>query len=165
MSPQFDVEEFIRPLVSNIYESSEEDMEIGSLLVTENERNEDGADTDIQFIAWYREVQLYPIQLVAGRVMTTDFNTYVDESNQSTYGESGSIDFVVDPPDSLIDWFVGTPPQQTNALDHLDHQIANCSRIEPTRYSPMSPPLAEQDHRSVNIIVNGWTTKRGNYMG
>ena len=46
MSLQFDFEDFIRPLVSALYESSEEDMDIDSASVTAIEQDQD-ADSDI----------------------------------------------------------------------------------------------------------------------
>ena len=50
MSLQFDVEEFIRPLVSALYNSSEDDMEIDSVSVVAEDQD---ADSDIEVIACY----------------------------------------------------------------------------------------------------------------
>ena len=65
MSLQFDVEEFIRPLVSALYESSEKDMEVDSASVTEIEQGPD-ADSDIEVIACNREAPVIPPQLAGG---------------------------------------------------------------------------------------------------
>ena len=65
MSMQFDVEDFIRPLVSALYESSEKDMEVDSASVTAIEQGQD-ADSDIEVIACYREAPVFPPQLAGG---------------------------------------------------------------------------------------------------
>ena len=61
MSLQFDVEEFIRPLVSALYESSDEDMEIDTVSTTVVNQSLDD-DSDIEVIACYREAPIYPPQ-------------------------------------------------------------------------------------------------------
>ena len=144
MSLQFNVEEFIRPLVSEIYNSSDEDMEVDILSGHEEQLPDDGPDSDIEIIACYREVPVFPPQLVGGRAMTTDFDT--DESNltQSQYGRQGSVASITDPSDSLIEWFVGNPPQQTYKEEDPRHKMAQCKELEPIHYSPLSPPLHEQ---------------------
>ena len=109
MSLQFDVEEFIRPLVSALYESSEEDMEIDSASVTAIEQDQD-ADSDIEVIACYRETPVYPPQLAGGRAMTFDHDAHTDDEIQYFCGPSGSLDSTFDPSDSLVDWLVGNPP-------------------------------------------------------
>ena len=60
---QFNIEEFIRPLVSDIYNSSDEDMEIDALLIHENLPQDDGADIDIEVIACFRRVQIFSLNL------------------------------------------------------------------------------------------------------
>ena len=65
MSLQYDVEEFIRPLINAIYESSEEDMEVDSASVTAIEQDQD-SDSDIEVIVCYRETPVYPPQLAGG---------------------------------------------------------------------------------------------------
>ena len=50
MSLQFDVEEFIRPLVSALYESSDEDMEIDTVSTTVVNQSLDD-DSDIEVLA------------------------------------------------------------------------------------------------------------------
>ena len=62
MSLQFDVEEFIRPLVSALYESSDEDMEIDTVSTTVVNRSLDD-DSGIEVLACYREAPIYPPQL------------------------------------------------------------------------------------------------------
>ena len=108
MSLQFDVEEFIRPLVSALCESSEEDMEVDSASVTVIEQEQD-ADSDIEVIACYREAPVYTPQLTGGRAMTFDLDTCGEDGTQHTIGPSGSISSAFDPSDSLVDWFVGSP--------------------------------------------------------
>ena len=63
MSLQFDVEEFIRPLVSALYESSEEDMEVNLTSVTVTEQEQE-PDSDIEVVACYKQAPIYPPQLV-----------------------------------------------------------------------------------------------------
>ena len=82
MSLQFDLEEFIRPLVSALYESSEEDMEIDSASVTAIEQDQD-SDSDREVIACYRETPVYPPQLAGGRAMTFDHDAYTDDEIQN----------------------------------------------------------------------------------
>ena len=67
MSLQFDVKEFIRPLVSALFESSEEgmEMEVDSASVTAIEQ-EQAAEGDIEVIACYREAPVYPPKLAGG---------------------------------------------------------------------------------------------------
>ena len=144
MSLQFNVEEFIRPLVSDTYNSSNEDMEIDVVSVHDDLTQDDGADSDVEIIACYRDAPVYPPQLVAGRAMTTDFDTYENNPTQSQYGQSGPVASTTDPSDSLIEWLVGSPNQRTYNEEYPRHQIAHCSELEPIPYSPMSPPLAEQ---------------------
>ena len=60
MSLQFNVEEFIRPLSSEVYNSSDEDMEVDVLSVQEDPLQDDGSDSDIEIIACYREVPMFP---------------------------------------------------------------------------------------------------------
>ena len=144
MSLQFNVEEFIRSLVSDTYNSSDEDMEIDVVSVHDDLTQDDGADSDIEIIACYRDAPVYPPQLVAGRAMTTDFDTYEHNPTQSQYGQSGPVASTTDPSDSLIEWLVGSPNQQTYNEENPRHQIAHCSELEPIPSSPMSPPLAEQ---------------------
>ena len=139
MSLQFDVEEFIRPLVSALYESSEENMEIDSASVTAIEQDQD-ADSDIEVIACYRENPVYPPQLAGGGAMTFDHDTYTDDEIQYFCDPSGSFDSTFDPSDSLVDWLVGRITGQ----------------LEPIPYSPMSPPLIDQGP-SQNIGNDQWS--------
>ena len=141
MSLQFDVDEIIRPLVSALYESSEEDMEVDSASVTVIEQD---ADSDIEVIACYREAPVYPPQLAGGRAMTFYLVTCGEEGTQHTYGPSGSISSTFDPSDSLVNWFVESPPSHTYTTNDPNHRMANCSQLEPIPYSPMSPPLIDQ---------------------
>ena len=76
--------------------------------------------------------------------MTTEFSECENQLTQSQYGQSGSVASTTKPSDSLIEWFVGNPPQHTNHEEYPSHIIAQCSRLEPIPFSPMSPPLAEQ---------------------
>ena len=145
MSLQFNVEEFIRPLVSDIYNSSDEDMEVDALSVHKDLPQDDGAHSNIEIIACFREVPMFPPQLAAGRAMTTEFSACENHLTQSQNGQSGSVASTTEPSDSLIEWFVGNPPQRTYHEEDPRHHIDQCSRLEPVLYSPMSPPLAEQD--------------------
>ena len=154
MSLQFDVEEFIRPLVSALYESSEEDMEIDSASVTAIEQDQD-KDSYIEVIACYRETPVYPPQLVGGRAMTFDHDAHTDDEIRYFCGPSGSLDSTFDPSDSLVDWFVGSPPTQSYSANDPNHRMANCSQLEPIPYSPMSPPLVDQGP-SQNIGSDQW---------
>ena len=144
MSLQFNVEEFIRPLVSEDYNSSDEDMEVDVLSIPEDSKQDDGCDSDIEIIACYREAPMFPPQLAGGRAMTTELDANEYDLTQSQYGQPGSVASTTDPSDSLIEWFVGNPPQRTYKEGDSRHQIAQCSRLEPLPYSPLSPPLEEQ---------------------
>ena len=64
---------------------------------------DDAADSDIEIIACYREAPVYPPQLVAGRAMTTDFDSYEYNPTQPQYGQSGPVASTTDPSDSLIE--------------------------------------------------------------
>ena len=76
----FDIEEFIRPLVSALYESSEGEMEVdchsASVTVVEQE---EVTDSDIEVLTCYRETPIYPPQLIKGRAMTFDLDTCGEE--------------------------------------------------------------------------------------
>ena len=87
---------------------------------------------------------MFPPQLVAGRPMTTELDSCVDNFIYSQYGQPGSKASITDPSDSLIDWFVGNPDQRYYNEESPQRQIAQCSKLEPIPYSPMSPPLEEQ---------------------
>ena len=54
MSLQFKVEEFIRPLVSEVYNSSDEDMEVDVLSVPDDPQQDAGCDSDIEL---YRAIE------------------------------------------------------------------------------------------------------------
>ena len=75
--------------------------------------------------------------------MTTELGACGDEHVQSLHGQSGSIDTTFDPSDSLVDWFIGSPQLRTYVEDDPNHCLANCSRLEPVLYSPMSPPIID----------------------
>ena len=135
MSLQFDVEEFIRPLVSALYESSEEDMEIDSASVTAIEQDQD-ADSDIEVIACYRETPVYPPQLAGGRAMTFDHDAHTDDEIQYFCGPSGSLDSKFDPSDSLVDWLVGSRPTQSYRANDPNHRMANWSQYHIHRCHP-----------------------------
>ena len=143
MSLQLDVEEFVRPLVSALYESSDEDMEIDTASTTVVNQSFDD-DSDIEVIACYREIPIYPPQLAAGRAMTFEATHYGDDQSYPQCEPSGSIGSTFDPSDSLVDWFVGSPPLQTYADTDPNHRMANCNQIDPITYSPISPPLVDQ---------------------
>ena len=64
MSLKFNVEEIIRPLVSTMYETSDEVMGIDIQSATEIDKSHD-EDSDIAVIVCYRETPVYPPQLVA----------------------------------------------------------------------------------------------------
>ena len=66
------------------------------------------------------------------------------------------ISSTLDPSDNLIDWFVGSQPSQTYTANDPNHHMANCSRIKPISYSPMSPPLIDQGP-SGNIYSDQWS--------
>ena len=85
MSLQFDVEEFVRPLVSAMYESSDEDMEIDTASTTVVNQSLDD-DSDIEVIACYREMPIYLPQLAAGRAMTFEDPSYVDDQSNLPWG-------------------------------------------------------------------------------
>ena len=126
-----------------MYESLDEYMEIDTESTTAIDQSQD-RDSDIEAIACYREEPVYSPQLVAGRAMTLYLGTCGEEHVQSLCGPSGSIDSTFDPSDSLVDWFIGSPPLRTYVEDDTNHRMANCNRIEPVPYSPMSPPLNDQ---------------------
>ena len=83
-------------------------MEVITASTTIGNQSQDKG-SDIEMIACYREVPIYPPQLVAGRAMTSEIGACKEERAQSLYGLSGSIDSTFDPSDSLVDWFVGSP--------------------------------------------------------
>ena len=78
MSIQIDVEKLIRRLVSAMYESSDEDMEIDTQSTTVIVQSHDG-DSDVDLIACYIKIPVFPPQLVAGQAMTLDFNACREE--------------------------------------------------------------------------------------
>ena len=82
MSLQFTRDHNIRPLVSLSYLSSDEDMEIDAVSVTNGLDNQD-IDDDIQVLACYRESVPYPPQLVAGRTMTTELTQCLNDLSLS----------------------------------------------------------------------------------
>ena len=88
--------------------------------------------------------------------MTFDLDTCGEERTQPLYRPSGSICSTLDPSDSPVDWFVGSPPSRTYAATDPNHHMANCSRIEPLTYSPMSPLLIGQG-LSGNIGDDQWS--------
>ena len=157
MSLQFDVEEFIRPLVSGLYNSSEEDMEIDSASVVAEDQD---ADSDIEVIACYRETPIYPPQLAGGRAMTFEQNACGDEEALFPHGQAGSIDSTFDLSDNLVDWFVGSPPTGTHSANDPAHCMANCGRLEPIPYSLMSPPLIDQGP-SADTGIDQWSQDLG----
>ena len=91
--------------------------------------------------------------------MTTDIGACGEVQVQSLYGLSGSIDSTFDPLDSLVKWFIGNPTLRTYEDDDPNnHPFANCRRVEPVPYSPMSP--ASFDHGpSVSKIYAQWSTE------
>ena len=86
--------------------------------------------------------------------MTTDFDTHESNPTQSQYGQLGSVASTTDPSDSLIEWFVGNPPQRTYKEEGPRHKIAQCSELEPIPHSPLSPPLEEQGPQSQGNMEN-----------
>ena len=109
MSLQFDVEEFIRHLVSALYESSGEDKEGDSASVTAIEQDQD-TDSDIEVIACYRETPVYPPQLAGGRAMTFDQDAYVDDEIQYLCGPSDGSTQHSAPPRAWSTGLLGVPP-------------------------------------------------------
>ena len=79
MSLQFNVEEFIRPLVSTMYESSDEHLEIDTQSVTEIDQSHDD-DSDIEVKSCYREK---PPSIGSGRAMTLVLSACREEQVQS----------------------------------------------------------------------------------
>ena len=130
-------------LVTALCESSEEIMDVDSAPVSVIEQEQD-ADSDIAVMACNREAPVYPPQLAGGRAMTFDLDTCGEERARCPYGQAGLIGSTFDPSDSLVDWFVGSPPTRTYTAGDPEHHIANCSQLEPKPYSPMSPPLIYQ---------------------
>ena len=100
MSLQFDVEDFIRPLVSALYESSDEDMDIDTASTTVVNQSLDN-DSDIEVIACYRETPIYPPQIAAGRAMTFEITDCGDDQPYPQCGPSGSIGSTFDPIEKL----------------------------------------------------------------
>ena len=163
MSLQSDVEEFIRPLVTALCESSEEIMEVDSAPVSVIEQEQD-ADSDIAVMACNREAPVYPPQLAGGRAMTFDLDTCGEERARCPYGQAGLIGSTFDPSDSLVDWFVGSPPTRTYTAGDPEHHIANCSQLEPKPYSPMSPPLIYQGHQELPAMTSGQKIYNGSIL-
>ena len=77
--------------------------------------------------------------------MTYEIGTCEDERARSLYGPSWSIHSTFDPSDSLVEWFVGSPPLQTYVGVDPIHRMANCSQMEPIPYSLMSPLYSIRD--------------------
>ena len=95
-------------MVSALYESSDEDMDIDTASTTMVNQSLD-EDSDIEVIACYSESQIYPPQQTAGRAMTFDFTGCGNDQPYPEYGTSRSIGSTFDPSDSLVDWIVGSP--------------------------------------------------------
>ena len=147
-------------MVNALYESSDEDMDIDTASTTVVNQSLD-EDSDIEVIACYRESQIYPPQLAAGRAMTFDFTGCGNDQPYPEYGTSGSIGSTFDSSESLVDWIVGSPPLQTYAEGDPNHRMANCGRIDPIPYSPMSPPLVDQGLSGSQHHAQ-WTAERDN---
>ena len=116
---------------------------LNSTSVTAIEREQD-TDSDIEVIACYREAPVFPPELAGGRAMTFDLDTCGEEGTQHSFEQPGSISSLFDPSDSLVEWFVESPPSRTYTANDHNHRMANCSHLEPIPYSPMSPPLTDQ---------------------
>ena len=89
--------------MSEVYNSSDEDMEVDVLSIPDDSQRDDGCDSDIEIIACYREVAMFPPQLAGGRAMTTEFDANEYDLTQSQYGQPGSVASTTDPSDSLIE--------------------------------------------------------------
>ena len=163
MSLQLDVEEFVTSL-RTLCESSEEDVAIDTGSTTVIDQSQD-ADSDIEVIACYREVPNYPPQLEAGRAMTIDLGTCSEERVQSLYMPSGSIDSTFDTSDSLVDWFVGSPSQQTYVADDPNHCMADCSRIEQFLTRPCHTLQLITGHQPVQAMPRGRPRERTKMRG
>ena len=87
--------------------------------------------------------------------MTADLGACGGEQLQSLYGLSASVDTTIDPSDSLVDWFIESPPLRTYVDDDPNHTLANCNRVKPVPYSPITPPLIDQDLQLAQIMPSG----------
>ena len=133
----------IRPLVSLSYHSSDEDMEVDAMSMTDGLDNYD-SDDDIQVLACYRESTPFPSQLAAGRAMTSELTQCLNDLSLPPEDLIDSASTFTKPSQELLNWCVGGP--KNNAYDGYgkDHPIAQCSHLNPIQDSPWSPPPEEQ---------------------
>ena len=143
MSLQFSLEEHDRPLVSLLYQSSDEEMEVDSVSVADGPEGQD-SDDDIQVLACYRENIPFPPQLTAGRAMTTELAHCLNDLNIPDDDLIGSASTFTDPSQDLLHWCVGGPPRTSYGSNANDHPITYCGQLNPIRDSPWSPPLEDQ---------------------
>ena len=68
--------------------------------------------------------------------MTFDLDTCGEEGTQHTHGPSGSISSTSGPSDSLLDWFVGSPPSRAYTTNDPNHRMANWSQYPTHRCHP-----------------------------
>ena len=162
MSLQFTMDTNTRPLVSLSYHSSDEDMEVDAMSVTDEPDYHD-SDDDIQVLACYPESTPLPPQLAAGRKMTSELTQCLNDLSLPPEDLIDSVSTFTGPSQELLDWCVGGPPN--NFGDHYgnNHPIAQCSQLNPIRDSPWSPPPEEQgptddfqrQHNPINT-VDSW---------
>ena len=143
MSLQFLLDDLARPLVSLSCQSSDEDMEIDSVSVTDGPDSHD-YDDDIQVLACYRESTPFPPQLAARRAMMAELTHCLNGLSLPNEDLIDSISTFTEPPQELLDWCVGGPPSNSYNCYGNDHPITQCSQINPVRDSPWSPPLEKQ---------------------
>ena len=144
MPLQFQMEEPARPLVSLSYQSSDEDMEIDYIHSVQDETNCDSDDDDIQVIACSSEASEFRPQLVAGRAMTTELADSMSNLGLPETEQSVSESYFTELSEELTEWFVGNPPSTYSGQQPYTHPIAQCGRIDPVPYSPMSSLLINQ---------------------
>ena len=93
------------------YQSSDEDMEVDSIYSSsQNRTNGDSDEDDIQNIECFSETQEFPPQLVAGRCMTTDLTECLNYLSLLETELSVPESYFTEPPEELIEWFIGNPP-------------------------------------------------------
>ena len=139
MSLQFPMDTNTRPLVSFFYNSSDEDMEVDAMSVTDELDNYD-SDDDIQVLACYP----FPPQLVAGRAMTCELTHCLNDLSLPPEDLIDSASTFTEPSQELLDWCVGGLPGNSYNRYGNGHPITQCSQLNPIRDSPWSPSPEEQ---------------------
>ena len=143
MSLQFKIEEYPRSLVSSAYASSDEDMDIDSVISIQDQWDRESGDDEIQVLTCYHENPPFPPQLVAGRTMTTSLTQCLDDLSLPSTHCNDTIDTFTEPSGELVNWPIGHPPATYDHQPIEYHPTADCGQLNPVVVSPASPPLID----------------------